>query len=926
MAKQVMPPAQLETRPTDVKVTDDLLLKISLFAQLKRKPSLDKFPGSLVLRRFRKGDVICRQGEAGWTAFYILTTEDAFELCQALYQGSEPGEENLLWQTLWRNQAFRLAQIKADPNNPELRRAATAHLTVARPTPVDQSSSFQRSMRRWLGAPTDSAGPRPLSIRIDAPTDIDYETMKAPLSEGELFGEISCRHGTPRSATIIADHDCFMLEMLRNILDQVQKDAAYKARTDEAYKKRLLQFQRKLSIFADLTDAQFEALRERIDLVVCEPGQILYDEFERADSLYLIQRGMIKVVKKASALLGPEHVRDWKALAAALCTAEKEAMSPRQRLWQLMGESARTACRAAAAGGTLPESGQREVLHALNEAIKNRKLSTFLEFSKIAKSEEFQEKTQGFPAQQKEWSEQDWRRYNRLLVDEALGTLIRSHRRRVGPDCVLFYCSAGDFLGELSVLGGPYRAETCLAQGHAKDVGTAKDAGPVELVRVPADALRELLDESPALRARLERKVAERRKRTQEQVRVPVWDDSREVLLSEKFQQLGLIQGQRLMLIDLDRCTRCDECVRACVGTHADGRSRLFLDGPRFGRYLIPTSCRSCLDPVCMIGCPVGSIHRGDNGQMVIEDWCIGCGLCAQQCPYGSIHMHDIGVVAENAHGWRYLPESVVSSNRWVQRRFRDRRWLEGTGPFVNDRVFRETLAPYLPTVAAPEARPKSLMSLGDFSLSKLANPAAEARIGQPLCFRYSFRLRHDQLGADRQFKLTVTSKDPAVTVWVNGQEQKTDEKVSGGKREFWLPPRPPAREKRATIPVPEKRLTDAMSQAELREALKAERSECPSPPVAPVNPLCRGWNVLAIRVSPDSSPGDVFLSVRLDEVRKPTVASEADEEVTQKLVTERAVVCDLCSSQWGQVPACVNACPHDAAMRIDARSEFPVR
>ena len=95
------------------------------------------------------------------------------------------------------------------------------------------------------------------------------------------------------------------------------------------------------------------------------------------------------------------------------------------------------------------------------------------------------------------------------------------------------------------------------------------------------------------------------------------------------------------MLIDLDRCTRCGACVEACVAAHDDGRTRLFLDGPRFDKYLVPVTCRSCLDPVCMIGCPVGAIYRGDNGEIRIRNHCIGCSLCADQCPYGSIHMSE---------------------------------------------------------------------------------------------------------------------------------------------------------------------------------------------------------------------------------------------------------------------------------------------
>src|SRR5438876_11746242 len=89
MAKQLMPRAELEPRDSDVKATDEQFLKIKLFAQLKRKPSLDKFPGAMVLRRYRKGEVIFRQGEAGWTAFHILTSEDVL----ALEGRDQPGPE-----------------------------------------------------------------------------------------------------------------------------------------------------------------------------------------------------------------------------------------------------------------------------------------------------------------------------------------------------------------------------------------------------------------------------------------------------------------------------------------------------------------------------------------------------------------------------------------------------------------------------------------------------------------------------------------------------------------------------------------------------------------------------------------------------------------------------------------------------------------
>src|SRR5690606_19035588 len=66
--------------PGDELLTVDELAAISLFRQVKKAPAFDKFPGTTLLRRCRPGRVMCQRGEAGATAFFILTTEDVLEM------------------------------------------------------------------------------------------------------------------------------------------------------------------------------------------------------------------------------------------------------------------------------------------------------------------------------------------------------------------------------------------------------------------------------------------------------------------------------------------------------------------------------------------------------------------------------------------------------------------------------------------------------------------------------------------------------------------------------------------------------------------------------------------------------------------------------------------------------------------------------
>lgn len=113
--------------------------------------------------------------------------------------------------------------------------------------------------------------------------------------------------------------------------------------------------------------------------------------------------------------------------------------------------------------------------------------------------------------------------------------------------------------------------------------------------------------------------------------------------LMEFFADNRFLNGTKTMVIDLDRCTRCDDCVRACAAGHSNN-PRFIRHGKIHGHHMIANACMHCTDPVCMIGCPTGAIsRRQDTGEIVInQKTCIGCSTCATSCPYENIRMVNI--------------------------------------------------------------------------------------------------------------------------------------------------------------------------------------------------------------------------------------------------------------------------------------------
>lgn len=169
--------------------------------------------------------------------------------------------------------------------------------------------------------------------------------------------------------------------------------------------------------------------------------------------------------------------------------------------------------------------------------------------------------------------------------------------------------------------------------------------GYLDVLRIPAYALAEL---KPALEQLQRSRFTELAKNP-----ISAADDLLEWSVGERF-----INGTQAMLIDLDRCVRCDDCVRACGATHG-GNPRFLRHGKIHGNWMVANACMHCSDPVCLIGCPTGAIHRTrEQGAVAInDDTCIGCGVCANSCPYDNIRLVEV-----NDTGGRPLMDTAAQT------------------------------------------------------------------------------------------------------------------------------------------------------------------------------------------------------------------------------------------------------------------------
>ena len=183
------------------------------------------------------------------------------------------------------------------------------------------------------------------------------------------------------------------------------------------------------------------------------------------------------------------------------------------------------------------------------------------------------------------------------------------------------YLRKGDYTGEIGLLLGQPWPVTLTALEH------------VELVRIGRSEFQRALEASPRIEEELWNAVVAQLKERGFALRNPAAVESLRAAMDT-----GLIHGESVLLIDLNTCTKCDDCVRACAATHG-GVPRFIREGARVSHYSVPTACYQCTDPVCMIGCPTGAISRPlGTLQVLIDDaTCIGCHRCVNGCPWHNI-------------------------------------------------------------------------------------------------------------------------------------------------------------------------------------------------------------------------------------------------------------------------------------------------
>lgn len=112
------------------------------------------------------------------------------------------------------------------------------------------------------------------------------------LGVGKFFGEMSLISGRRRSATVTAGSDCVVVETPRRSMNKLINSAESVKRTiDEEFMIRAI----KMHLAPEVPEESLTEIVRSATLKTFDPDQVLFEEGEQGDSLYLIRSGSVTV-------------------------------------------------------------------------------------------------------------------------------------------------------------------------------------------------------------------------------------------------------------------------------------------------------------------------------------------------------------------------------------------------------------------------------------------------------------------------------------------------------------------------------------------------------------------------------------------------------------------------------------------------------